>query len=707
MNAILQSEASECGIACLAMVANAHGYRTTLSDLRHRFSVSLKGVTLPVLIRHAQSLGLSGRALRLELEELVDLKTPCILHWNLNHFVVLKKATASGVEILDPAVGRLRLSYEKASRHFTGVALELTPTATFKPEPEPKRIKARDLVKKVTGLKRALMQVFALAFAMEIFGLAAPIFNQFVVDEVIVTGDSELLSVLAVGFALLLITQVLTSAFRSWLVMRLSTDIKVQWTGGLFTHMVSLPVSYFEKRFIGDIVSRFGSINAIQGTLTTAAITAVIDGMMALLALGMLLLYSPLLTLIVILSITVYALLRWGFYSAFREANAERLVLSAKESSHFLETLRAISPIKLAGKEIERRARWQNLLTDVINRDIATQKFSIVFSVSSTLTGGAASLLVMYFGAKQVIDGALTVGMLMAFISYSGTLTARINSLIGYVVDLKMTSVHTERLADIALEAPEDDLEYDDEDHGRLSGQISLNNVSFRYAEGEPWILRNISMTVAAGESLAIVGPSGCGKTTLLKIILGLLDPTEGEVLIDGIPLRRLGKKTYRNLLGAVLQDDMLLAGSIADNINFFATESNQERVEACAQIAALHDEIVRMPMGYRTFVGDMGSALSGGQKQRVLLARALYKQPRILVLDEASSHLDVRNEQRINEAIKGMRLTRVVVAHRPETISSAEKVFILGGSSASDRTGERVAGERLEKRRENEGITH
>ncbi|MFN8915510.1 MAG: peptidase domain-containing ABC transporter [Betaproteobacteria bacterium] len=686
MRGVLQSQSSECALACVAMIASAHGLYADLAELRRRFPVSLKGATLAQLIRHAEALGFAARPLRLELEELGELALPCILHWDLNHFVVLKRVQRDRVVILDPAVGERVLPLSVVSKHFTGVALELTPTAEFKPIDARRRVRFRELTGRVRGLPVALTQLFVLALALEVFALAAPLFNQFVIDEVVVSGDRELLDVLLIGFALLLITQTAISLLRHWLMMRLALDVNYQWSASLFAHLLRLPAAFFEKRHLGDIVSRFGSLAAMQNTLTTAVIGAVLDGIMAVLALAILFLYSPTLTLVALLAVAAYALVRLAFYRPFRNATEERLVLAAKEQSHFLETLRAMLPLKLSGRESERRARWQHLLADVFNRDVRTEKLGIVFSISQTAITGAATLAIFYLGARLVMDNELTIGMLIAFASYQATFTGRMQALIGYAFQWRMLGLHAERLADIALEPPEERPPLET-DVSRLAPRIELRAISFRYADGEPWVLRNLSLSFEPGESVAIIGPSGCGKSTLMKIVLGVLAPTEGEVFIDGIPIRRLGLAQYRRLIGAVLQDDHLLAGSIAENIAFFDPQPEDRRIEAAARVAAVHEEIHRMPMGYQTLVGDLGTSLSGGQKQRVLLARALYKRPKILVLDEATSHLDVFNERRVNQAIAGLKLTRIVVAHRPETIASAGRVVSLGDPAGSQQS--------------------
>ena len=640
-------------------------------------------------MRHAGAMHLASRPLRLALEELGALKCPCILHWNLNHFVVLKKIKrslrgATTVVIFDPAVGERILTMAEVSDHFTGVALELLPTAQFEQKDATRRMSIKQLTGPVVGLRRALLQVFALALALEVFALVSPLFNQYVIDEVIVSGDHQLLQILLVGFALLLVTQTLIGIARSMVLMRWSIDVGLQWSARVFSHLISLPAVFFEKRHLGDVLSRFGSIAAIQQTLTSVFVESALDGLMALLALGMMLMYSAELALIVALSVVLYAALRWMFYQPLRAASQERLILAAKENTHFVETVRAIVPLKLFGRDAERQARWQNLKQDVANRDARTEKLTILIKAANSTIIGLQGLIVFYVGAGLVLQNALTVGMLMAFISYAATFAGRMVSLVDMLINLKMLGLHAERLSDIVLE-PAEPTSMWESDVSRISPSITLRDVKFRYADGEPWILDGVNLHIPAGQSVALVGPSGCGKTTMCKILLGLLAPTEGEVMIDGIPIQQLGMQAYRQLVGTVMQDDVLLAGSIIDNISFFDSKCEYADVERCARLAAVHDEIAAMPMGYQTLVGDMGSSLSGGQKQRVLLARALYKSPKVLALDEATSHLDIQNEQLVNAALSAMQLTRIMVAHRPETINSADRVVCLNSANITE----------------------
>lgn len=539
-----------------------------------------------------------------------------------------------------------------------------------------------------------MFAIFAVALVLELFAIAAPLFNQMVVDDAITAHDAELLTVLVLGFGLLLLAQTALGLARSWMVMVLGQTLSLQWVGNVFAHLVRLPVHWFERRHLGDITSRFGAVGAIQRTVTTALIEAVLDGIMVIAALVMMLLYAPSLTAVVLVAVVAYGLLRWASYRPLRDAAAERLVVAARENTHFLESLRAIQPLKLFGREEERRGRWQNLIVDVQNRDVRTAKLNIGFATANTFIFGVENLLVFWLGAKLVMDSQsgsadpFSIGMLFAFVAYKSQFTGRVSALINYAVEIKMLGLHAERLADIALAVPETDTAQGtlpEHDLAHLSPSLELRHVSFRYGEGEPWVLRHASLTMPAGQSLAIVGPSGAGKTTMLKIALGILAPSEGEVLYGGVPVRQLGLANVRRRIGTVMQEDVLLTGSLADNISFFDAPPDLSRVEACARLAQVHDEIVRMPMGYHTLVGDLGSGLSGGQKQRILLARALYKQPSVLALDEATSHLDLASERAVTQVLAQLRLTRLVIAHRPETIAGSQRVVQLKDGQLSE----------------------
>lgn len=680
---ILQTEAAECGLACIAMVAAHHGLRSDLPTLRQRFPMSLKGATMADLVRLAGHLQLNARALRAEMAHLPDLVTPCILHWDLNHFVVLKEVTRGIAVIHDPARGVRRLALAEVSKHFTGVVLELTPQADFKPHTEQQTVTLRQLLGRVTGLRRSLLQIFTLALTLEAFLLLSPFFMQWVVDSVLVGLDRDLLVTLGIGFGLLVLIQVATGAIRSWAVLHLSTTLNLQWLANVFAHLMRLPVAWFEKRHTGDVMSRFGAVQKIQQTLTTSFIEAVLDGLLVVVTLVMMLIYSGLLTSIAVGAVAVYAALRWAFFRPLRDATEESIIFEAKRSSHFLESLRGVQSIKLFNRQEDRQARFMNLVVDAMNANIATRKLDLMFSVGHKLVFGIERIAIVWVGALLVMDHTFSVGMLFAFIAYKEQFATRVSALIDKFVEVKMLKLQGERLADIVLTPPEPQAEFVPRSN-ELPVSLELRNVQFAYAESEPQVLRGLSLQIEPGESVAIVGPSGCGKTTLLKLMLGVHAPQAGEIRVGGVPLARLGMRAWRDMIGTVMQDDQLFAGSITDNISFFDPQADPAWVAECARIAAVVDDIEAMPMGFHTLIGDMGGSISGGQRQRILLARALYKRPKILFLDEATSALDVEREREVNQAIKQLDLTRIIVAHRPETIASASRVIVLHDGKVS-----------------------
>ena len=684
----LQSEAAECGLACMAMIAGYHGQSADLGELRRRYAISLKGASLKDLVGLAERLGFASRPVRLELSELPLLQTPCILHWDLTHFVVLKSASADTAVIHDPAFGVRKLPIAEVSKHFTGVALELTPTAGFEPAQAAPRVRLRSLVGRIVGLKRSLAQLFVLALAIEVFAVASPFFLQWVVDHALVTADRNLLLVLALGFGLLMLLRVTVSAMRGWMLIVLGATLKVQGPSNLFTHLVNLPTSFFEARHLGDVMSRFGSQQTILRAITTDVVETVLDGLLAVVTLVIMFAFAPLLALVVVMGAAVYGLLRWASYAPLRNASAEAIVWAARRDSHFLETLRGIKTIKLFNNQEGRRSHWLNLLVETVNRELTTQKLQLLFRVTSALVIGSLAIIVVWLGAHAVLDSLMTVGTLFAFVAYKDQFLGRVSNLIDRAVELTMLRLHAERLADIALTPTEPRTQPPLEEASRTPVAIEVRNLRYRYSDNDPWVLDRLSFRIEAGETVAIVGASGCGKTTLLKILASLLTPTDGELLVDGEPLAAIGLSRWRSMIGVVMQDDQLFAGSVADNISFFSARPDARLIEECARLASLHDELAAMPMGYSTLIGDMGTVLSGGQKQRVLIARALYRQPSVLLLDEATSHLDLGNEAAVSDAIRATHVTRVIIAHRPETIRSADRIIDLDAlkSQASGR---------------------
>jgi ATP-binding cassette, subfamily B, bacterial CvaB/MchF/RaxB len=676
LSLVLQTEGAECGLACLAMIATYHGYKTDLPNLRRKFTVSLKGLNLAQLVQVAGRMDLSCRPLRVDLEALERINLPAILHWNLNHYVVLKQIKGNKIVIHDPAAGLQTLTMEEVSRHFTGVAVEVEPTLQFKKRTERQSIRLRGLMGRVRGLNTSLVQVLMLALALEIFALLGPFLTQWIVDDALVSGDKDLLTVIALGILLLGVMQTLVSLVRSWVLLHMGNSLNLQWVANVMEHMLRLPISFFEKRHIGDIVSRFGSISAIQQTLTTSFIAGILDGLMAITTLAMMFIYSKYLGAIALGAVVLYGILRLARYDTLRMASEGQIVRLARQQSHFMETIRGIQAIKIFNRQADRKTRFLKMVVDSTNSSIQIQRLNISFQTINSLLVCIESVLILWLGSRSVLDKTFTIGMLMAFIAYKDQFTSRIMSLIDKAMEVRMLRLHAERLSDIVLASPEPDLPQPFFASETIEPSLELRNIKFRYADGEPWIVDGLNMTIAAGESVVLVGPSGSGKTTLLKIMLGQLKPVEGEVLVVGMPLSQIGLSYYRSMIGAVMQDDRLFAGSLADNICFFDSAPDQDYLEHCARLAHIHGDIIKMPMGYNTLVGDMGTTLSGGQKQRVFLARALYKRPNILFLDEATSHLDMALEKDITTAISSLQLTRIVIAHRPETIAASGRVI-------------------------------
>lgn len=683
---MLQTEAAECAVACLAMIAAYHGHDVDVAGLRRHYSTSLKGATLARLMEMATTLGFTRRPLNLDMEHLGQLKTPCVLHWDMNHFVVLERATTKQAVIHDPAQGVRKLSLAEVAAHFTGVALELIPGADFAPIEARQAISLRALAGQVQGIVPALAQILLLALGLEAFALAGPFYLQWVMDQVLVSADHDLLTLLGLGFIGIAIFSAIITATRSWAVTWLGATVNVQWASNLFRHLVRLPLGWFEKRHIGDVVSRFGSIQTIQRTVTTQAIGTLLDGVMSLVTLVVMGFYSARLTSLVAVLFVLYGVSRWVIFNPLRRANEEQIVYAARQQSELLESIRGMMPIKLANKQDERLARYANATVATTNRDVVIQRLTIGFQFGNQLLFGIGRVALIWLAAKLALDNQFSAGMLIAFMAYADQFIGRAAGLIDKAVDFRMLRLHAERLADIALTSPEST--------GNTIWQgsppeanIELCNVSFRYADNEPWVIKDCCLRIEEGESVAIAGPSGCGKTTLAKIMLGLLEPTEGEVRFGGVDIRKLGLATYRQWVSAVMQEDQLFAGSLADNIAFFDPAMDMARIVASAHTASIHDDIMAMPMGYQSLVGDMGSTLSGGQRQRVILARALYRQPKLMVLDEATSHLDATREHHINQAVEQLAMTRILIAHRMETIQSAKRVVVLRNGSLNDWT--------------------
>lgn len=706
---VRQAESGECGLAALAMVASAHGHRFTLRDLRRQLPSASRGTSFARLIQDAGSLGLAARAVEVGPADLTALRLPAILHWEHRHFVVLQSVGRRGdAVVLDPAVGRRVLTPEEITRGFTGYALELWPDGQPTLTRIPPSLTLRHYVAATPGFSRSVGLLTLVSLGLEVAVLTAPLLGQWVVDRVIGQKRPELLDVLALTFVAFFTLQAVLGWIRGRLAVRFGETLSFEWKRRIFEHLVRLPVRFFAHRHLGDVISRFNATEDIRRTLTSSALEAVLDAVFGLAALAIMAHYSPLLAGIVVLAVGVYAAARWVTWQPILQASEEGFAFSGKEHAHLVETLRAITPLKLFGAERERSARWGVLAGEVRERRTRVATLTSTLAALSTLIFGLETVAVFYFGASMVMTpgAGMTIGMLIAFVAYKAQFTARMSRFIDHVSDFRMLSLHFERLADIADETPEfvdADVSADAApgpvtapEPAHVSGDSSdgdppileLRDIWFRYADTEPWILRGVQLRVDAGEMLAIVGPSGSGKSTLLKVLLGLMPPTRGALLYQGKPIEASGIAAYRRAVAAVMQDDLLLSGSVAQNICFFEAEPDTARVEEAARKACILNDVMQLPLRFDTEVGDLGSSLSGGQRQRIILARAIYRQPRVLVLDEATSHLDMAAEEIVSRELSAMALTRIVVAHRPATIRDAHRVLRLDGGTLSPLKG-------------------
>ncbi|EHY9875838.1 peptidase domain-containing ABC transporter [Escherichia coli] len=675
---IHQTETAECGLACLAMICGHFGKNIDLIYLRRKFNLSARGATLAGINGIAEQLGMATRALSLELDELRVLKTPCILHWDFSHFVVLVSVKRNRYVLHDPARGIRYISREEMSRYFTGVALEVWPGSEFQSETLQTRISLRSLINSIYGIKRTLAKIFCLSVVIEAINLLMPVGTQLVMDHAIPAGDRGLLTLISAALMFFILLKAATSTLRAWSSLVMSTLINVQWQSGLFDHLLRLPLAFFERRKLGDIQSRFDSLDTLRATFTTSVIGFIMDSIMVVGVFVMMLLYGGYLTWIVLCFTTIYIFIRLVTYGNYRQISEECLVREARAASYFMETLYGIATVKIQGMVGIRGAHWLNMKIDAINSGIKLTRMDLLFGGINTFVTACDQVVILWLGAGLVIDNQMTIGMFVAFSSFRGQFSERVASLTSFLLQLRIMSLHNERIADIALHEKEEKKPEIEIVAHMEPISLETNGLSYRYDSQSAPIFSALSLSVAPGESVAITGASGAGKTTLMKVLCGLFEPDSGRVLINGIDIRQIGINNYHRMIACVMQDDRLFSGSIRENICGFAEEMDEEWMVECARASHIHDVIMNMPMGYETLIGELGEGLSGGQKQRIFIARALYRKPGILFMDEATSALDSESEHFVNVAIKNMNITRVIIAHKETTLRTVDRVISI-----------------------------
>ncbi len=697
MKIIMQAEAAECGLASVAMIANHHDYKQSLNSLRQQFPQSLKGMNLKQIIDIAGVLNFNCRALKLSLEEVSQLNLPCIAHFDLNHFVVLSHVSSKGLTVFDPAKGKLTMPIEVFAEHFTGVALELTPSESFQPQSIDDTLTFKQVLPHFRGLTSILIQILIMSLMLQVFLLIMPMYMQTVIDDVLVSFDQDLLFVLATGFTFIVLFQQSLQALRGFAVIHLGNSVAKQLTEKLFTHLMSLPLSFFESRHVADVISRFQSVEQIKRMVAQKMVEAFIDGLMAVTTLILLFYYHAQLALVVVITICIYFTSRMLWYSPFKRGSEQAIQAIATEQSDFMESVRGIQSIKLMALESKRRSNWLNKFVAALNQKVKLEQLQLKFSISNGLLFGLENILVIYLGAGYVINSGtsvpFTLGMLTAFIAYKTQVTSRFSSLIDTFIEFRMLSLHFQRISDIALTKPDPGVTNKVSLPHRLTGAIHINELSFFYPQETKPIFTRLSLNIQVGESIAIVGKSGMGKSTFLKVLVGLLEHTDGDIsfgVSDQPSFQKtslIGLNNIRQQTACVMQNDSLLSGSIAENIAHFSNPIDMPQVIRCTKLACIEEDILSMPMTYHSHIGEMGGSLSGGQIQRLLLARALYVNPTMLFLDEATSHLDVKTESQINESLKSLEITKIFIAHRVETIKQADRVLELTPSCFRDVT--------------------
>lgn len=675
---IHQTETSECGLACLAMICGHFGKNIDLISLRRKFNLSSRGANLAGINSIAEQLGMVTRALSLELDELGALKTPCILHWDFSHFVVLVSVKRNRYVLHDPARGRRNVGLEEMTRYFTGVALEVWPGSEFSAETTQNRIHLRSLINCIYGIKSTLAKIFCLSVVIEAINLIMPVGTQLVMDHAIPAGDRGLLTLISAGLMFFILLRAATGMLRAWSSLVMGTLINVQWQSGLFNHLLRLPLAYFERRKLGDIQSRFGSLDTLRATFTTSVVGAIMDSIMVVGVFVMMLLYGGYLTWIVLGFTTVYVLVRLVTYSYYRQISEETLVRGARASSYFMETLYGIATVKIQGMAERRGTHWLNLKIDAINSGIKLTKMDLFFGGINTFVAACDQVAILWLGTSLVIDNQMTIGMFVAFGSFRGQFSDRVASLTNFLLQLRMVSLHNERIADIALHEKEEKKPELDIVADMSPVSLETTDLSYRYDSQSAPVFSGLYLSVTPGESVAITGTSGAGKTTLMKVLCGLFEPDTGKVLVNGTDIRQLGINNYHRMIACVMQDDRLFSGSIRENICGFSEEMDETWMIECARASYIHDVIIKMPMGYETLIGELGEGLSGGQKQRIFIARALYRRPCILFMDEGTSSLDTDSERFVNVAIKNMNITRIIIAHRETTLRTVDRVILI-----------------------------
>ena len=671
-----QYSEEESLLACIQMIGYTYECSLKANELRSIY-LNYKNENQEELISMiCDEIKFSSRAVKLTRNSINEVSTPCLVQKNDGSFIILDSVSVTGLIVIDPFNGKETIPIQIMFDYLTSFGIELRPKLDFSDEKEDKdTIKLSTFWSKSVGIKKTIFKIFILSIFIQIFILSTPLLMQLVIDDVLVSSDLDLLLLLTIAFFIILVFQLICTGIRSLIISLFGTKLSVHMSSSLISHLFKLPMEYFESRHMGDIISRTNSLEQIRKLFTTTIVEGLVDGVMSIGLLMVMLFYSMHLTFLVLAFAVVYLLFRVVLYPHLRKAQKRLIVSRASKNSNLMESIRNIQSVKLYCKESNRLSLFDELNVLMSNDAIRLDKQNILFSLIKSAISGTQNIVVIYLSVHLVLNGDFSVGMIVAFLAYKNQFDNRVLNLIDKYMDFKIVSLHLNRLSDIAKTDEESFLGQRDLKH-KIQGKLEIHNTNFRYPESNADIFSNLNLVVKEGESIAITGPSGCGKTTLLKVMLGLLRPSIGEIIVDGKNIRDIGLHNYRSQIGSVMQNENLLSGTLYDNISFFDTRPDYDFIEKCAKLAGIHDDIIATSNKYNTKINDMGVTLSSGQIQRIILARALYRRPKILFLDEATSNLDNHTESYVVESISDLNITRIFIAHREHSINSADRVI-------------------------------
>ena len=675
-----QQSSSDCGAACLAMIAQYWGKRFPLNFLRERAQVGRSGATLQSLAKAAEGLGFHARPVRASLGRMAEQTGPWIAHWQGNHYIVVYRMTQDEVAIADPAMGRQSISRQAFIAHWTGYGLLLDPTNDLY-DLNVKQATLGHYFSALVPYRGLALQIIAISIVIQIFGLVTPLFTQVILDQVVVQKSLETLNVFVIGLILFGIWSVIMSAVRQYLLSYFSNRLDLTLISGFIRHTVSLPLPFFESRRVGDIITRVQENQKIQQFLVDRVVLTWLDVVTGFVCLGLMLYYNWQLTLLVLGLVPPIVLLTLGATPILRRISRQVFKAAADQNSGLVEMMTGIATVKSAAAERELRWQWEEQLTQQLNVRFRGERFGIGLQVGNGLINTLGNALLLWYGANLVIHDQLTIGQFVAFNMMIGFVISPILALADLWDELQEVFISVERLNDVFEAQPEETPGQPMLIMPPVEGAVQFDNVTFSYsAEGDRNTLQNLSFNVSAGQTVAIVGRSGSGKSTLVKLLEGLYQPNKGRISIDGHDIRHVSPASLRSQLGVVPQECFLFSGTILENILLHRSAFSLEDAVGAAKLAEAHGFIQTLPLGYNTPVGERGAALSGGQRQRIAIARALLSEPRILVLDEATSSLDTEAERRFQANLTRISRDRTifVIAHRLSTVRQVDQILVL-----------------------------